>query len=142
MNWVLKINFSELKNKLIKKGSIDLKISEKKINLKSSNFYLDKIGNIETVINYKDDQGDIKFISRNKLNIQNHIEFAKVFQIGSKKAKNIKQIYFNLEKKVGEVDFIITNVKINNNQNIENIEEIFLVKNIQNLRSHIRKIID
>ena len=142
LNGVLKINFSELKNKLIKKGSIDLKISEKKINLKFSNFYLDKIGNIETVMNYKDDQGDIKFISSNKLNIQNHIEFAKVFQIGSKKAKNIKQIYFNLEKKVGETDFIITNVKINNNQNIENIEEIFLVKNIQNLRSHIRKIID
>ena len=39
-------------------------------------------------------------------------------------------------------NFIISNVKINNDQNKENSNEIFLVKNIQNLRSYIRKIID
>ena len=56
----------------------------------------------------------LKFISKNQLNIENHIEFAKIFQIGSKKIKNIKQIYFDLEKNIGETDFIIKNVKINN----------------------------
>ena len=75
------------------------------------------------------------------MNIKDHIEFAKVFQIGTKKVKNIKQIYFDLEKIVGETDFIIKNVKVNDLES-KNSEEFFLVKNIQNLRSHIRKVID
>ena len=56
--------------------------------------------------------------------------------------KNLKNIYFELEKNIGDTDFIITNVKIDNLENNRKLEEIFLVKNIQNLRSHIRKIID
>ena len=42
-------------------------------------------------INFIEDKGEIKFISKNQLNIENHIEFAKIFQIGSKKVKNIKK---------------------------------------------------
>ena len=55
--------------------------------------------------------------------------------------KKIKKIYFDLEKIVGETDFIIKNVKVNDIES-KNSEEFFLVKNIQNLRSHIRKVID
>ena len=36
---------------------------------------------------------------------------------------------------------MIKNVKVNNLES-QNSEEFFLVKNIQNLRSHIRKVID
>jgi len=39
-------------------------------------------------------------------------------------------------------DVVITNVKINNLEGTKISEELFFVKNIQNLRSHIRKIID
>ena len=106
------------------------------------NFYIDKIGKMETFVDFRQDKSDIIFVSKNKLNIENHIEFAKVFQIGSKKAKQIKYIYFDLEKNVGDSNFSISNVRINNNQNVKNLGEIFLVKNIQNLRSHIRKLID
>ena len=76
------------------------------------------------------------------MNINNHIEFAKTFQIASNKAKKIKQVRFDLEKNIGETDFIIKNVRINNDENVEKSSEIYLVKNIQNLRSHIREIID
>ena len=95
----LKIKFDELNNKLIKNGEIDFNINEKKINFKKANFNLDKIGYINSNISFIEDKGDIKFISKNQLNIENHIEFAKIFQIGSKKIKNIKKIYFDLEKK-------------------------------------------
>ena len=77
-----------------------------------------------------------------QLNIDNHIEFAKTFQVGSKKIKNIKKIFFDLEKKIGETNFTIKNVKIYSLEKNKNLNEVFFIKNIQNLRSHIRKIID
>ncbi len=75
--------------------------------------------------------------------VNNHIEFAKVFQIGTKKTKNIKSIYFNLEKNIGETDVIISNVRVNDMEIKNNkSDEFYLVKNIQNLRAYIRNIID
>ena len=142
LNGLMKIKFDNLNNKLIKKGEINFNIQEKKININEVMFDLNKIGTIKADINFIDDKGSIKFVSKNKLDINNHIEFAKTFQVGSKKVKKIKEIYFEIEKNVGDTDFAITNVKINNEENIEKSNEIFIVKNIQNLRSHIRKIID
>ena len=142
LNGLMKIKFDNLNNKLIKKGEINFNIKEKKININEVMFDLNKIGTIKADINFIDDKGSIKFVSKNKLDINNHIEFAKTFQVGSKKVKKIKEIYFEIEKNVGDTDFAITNVKINNEENIEKSNEIFIVKNIQNLRSHIRKIID
>ena len=97
---------------------------------------------INSSMSFIEDQGEIKFVSKNLLNIENHIQFAKIFQIGSKKVKKIKQIHFDLEKNIGVSDFVIKNVKINNIENNSIFSEIFLIKNIHNLRSHIRKVID
>ena len=97
---------------------------------------------MNTEIKYISDQGDIKFFSKNHLYIENHIEFAKTFQVGSKKAKGIQEIYFDLEKDLGSSDLILKNVKINSSGNFTNSDDIFIVKNIQNLRSYIRKVID
>ena len=48
----------------------------------------------------------------------------------------------NMNKNIGMSNVIITNVKINNLEESKKSDEIFFVKNIQNLRSHIRKLID
>ena len=141
-NGVLKINFSELNNKLIKKGMIEVTIKEKQINLDNAIFNLNKIGNIKTNINFIEKNGIIKFFSKNQLNINNHIEFAKIFQIGSNKVKNIKKIYFDVEKNLGESDFTINNVRINDAQNHVKSDQILIIKNIQNLRAYLRQFID
>ena len=141
-NGKIGIKFDRLNHKLIKSGKIDLIINEKQISLKEANFQLGKIGNIRTKISFVEDEGSVKFKSKNELNIENYIEFAKIFQVSSKKIKNIKKIYFDLDKKIGMSDVIITNVKINNLEKSKISDEIFFVKNIQNLRSHIRKLID
>ncbi len=141
LSGIFKIKFRNLNNKLIKNGELEFAISEKILNLKQAKFELDKIGNITTTINFIEDQGEVRFVSKNYLNIVNHIEFAKAFQVGTKKVKNINKIYFDLEKNIGETDFVIKNVKTNNSMK-QISEEIFLVKNIQNLRSYIRKVID
>ena len=142
LNGEFKIKFEDLKNKLLKSGEIDFFINEKKINTKNSIFELEKIGKIYTKLSFIEDKGELKFVTENQLNIENHIEFAKLFQVGSKKIKNIKKIYFILEKNFGDTDFIIRNIKLNNEKNYKNIKEIFLVKNIHNLRSYIREVVN
>ena len=141
-NGNLKLKFADLKNKLIKKGEIKFFVNENILKLDKGKFELDKIGDLVTDIDFLKENGETKFISKNLLIIHNHIEFAKIFQVGSKKAKKINKIYFDLEKKIGDADFIIKNVKINNKKKIQSFNEIFIVKNIQNLRSHIRKVVD
>ena len=142
LNGLFDIKFDGLKNRLIKKGEIKLIIKEKKITIKKAKFLINKIGYINSIISFEEDKDEIKFISTNQLIIENHIEFAKIFQIGSKKIKNIKQIHFDLEKQYGQTDFIIKNVKINDGERNLKSKDIFLIKNIQNLRSHIRKVIN
>ena len=142
INGLLKIKFDKLNNKFIKKGEIDLYIKEKKISLSKLKFNLDKIGNVNSNLGFVEDKGDIKLILKNQLNIKNHIEFAKLFQIGSKKVKDLKIISFDVIKNIGETDFIITNVKIDNIENNQKSDKIFIIKNIQNLRAHIRQVIN
>ena len=137
-----KIKFDKLDNKLIKQGEIKLIINEKKINIKEAKFILDKIGHINSKISFEEDEGEKKFITKNQLTIENYIEFAKNFQIGSNKIKNIKQINFDLEKEYGQTDFIIKNVNINDGEKNLKSKDIFFVKNIQNLRSYIRELIN
>ena len=139
---MLKIKFDELKNRLLKKGEIEIIVKEKKINLQKAKFNLHKIGYIISNMNFVEDDGSIVFTSKNRLKIENHIEFAKNFHIESKKAKKIKYIDFDLLKNIGDTDFMIKNVKINNIDNIINSDDIFIIKNIQSLRAHIRKVID
>ena len=142
LNGLLKIKFDKLDNKLLKKGEIEFVLNDKKIKFIDAKFNLDKIGIIYSELSFKEDNDDLKFVSKNQLIINNHIEFAKSFQIGSNKAKKLKKINFHLERNVGEKDFIITNVTINNSKIKKTLNETFVINNIQNLRSHIRKIID
>ena len=140
-NGELSIKFDDLNNKLIKKGKIDFKVKEKKIILRKAKFNLDKIGKINSNISILEDNGIIKFKSQNQLIIENYIEFAKIFQVGSKKIKNIKFLNFDVEKIYGNKQVIISNIMINNKNKKKN-DQVFLISNIQNLRSNIRKVID
>ena len=103
---------------------------------------LGKIGNIETKISFNENQGDIIFSSKNVLYVKNYIEFAKVFQIGFRKLKNLEKIYFDLERNVGDTNFTISNIRINNPDDKKNAKKKFAIKNIQNLRASIKKVIN
>ena len=137
-----KIKLEDINNKLINSGEINFEINQKKINVSDSFFNLDKIGNIKTKITYVEKEGDIIFKSKNILHVKNHIEFSRILQIGSSKTKNIKKIYFDLEKNIGSAEFTVSNVKINSAADVHNKDKKFIIKNIQNLRSNFRKVID
>ena len=142
LNGSFKLKFDELNNKLLKSGEIFIDVKEKKINLKHARFNLGKIGILKTKIKSIENEDKIIFLSNNTLDITNHIEFAKTFQIGSNKVRKINRIYFDLKKNIGDNQIIISNVRINSLNNNVDADNLFIIKNIQNLRASIRKIID
>ncbi len=140
-NGKIKLKFNNLKNKLLKSGEMTFDIKEKKILTQKAFFELDKIGHLKTKIKFLENNGEYIFKSKNTLSIENPIEFAKVFQISSKDVKKIKKIYFDIQKGIDETDFIISNIKIDNEDNLKKSEETFIIKNIQNLRASFRKVL-
>ncbi len=138
----LKLKFNKLDNKIVKNGEINFELNEKKVKLLNSFFILDGIGDLETNMNIIDKDGDLIFASSNILYLKNHSGFSKIFQIGKKKVKHINKIYFDLERKLGEDDFIIKNVKLNDTNSTKNLEKEYIIKNIQNLRTSFKKIIN
>ncbi|MDA9720707.1 hypothetical protein N9U51_01045 [Candidatus Pelagibacter sp.] len=137
-----KIKLNEINNKFISDGELDLKVEENKINVSSVKLNLDKIGHISSKTSFNENDGDVIFSSENQLNIKNHIEFAKIFQVGSSKVKTINKIFFDLEKNIGSNEFTISNVRINNPNNTKNSDKQFFIKNIQNLRANFRNYLD
>ena len=142
LNGIFKLNFNDLNNKLIQNGIIEFIVNEKKIDLQKVQFDLSDIGELNSDLNFVEELNNIKFISKNELIVKNHIEFAKVFQVSSKKAKKINNVQFDLEKNIGSSDFVISNFTINNINETNTKNKIFIIKNIQNLRASIREIID
>ncbi len=138
----LKLKFKNLDNKIIENGQINFEVNEKKIELIDSFFILNKIGDLETNMSIKDKKGDLIFSSTNILYLKNHSGFSKIFQIGKNKVNHINKIYFDLERKLGEDSFIIKNVRLNNSKSTKNIDKNYIIKNIQNLRSSFRKVIN
>ena len=138
----LKLKFNKLDNKIVKNGEINFELNEKKVKLLNSFFILNGIGDLETNMNIIDKDGDLIFASSNILYLKNHSGFSKIFQIGKKKVKHINKIYFDLERKLGEDDFIIKNVKLNDTNSTKNLEKEYIIKNIQNLRTSFKKIIN
>tara|TARA_B100000131_G_scaffold211593_1_gene203447 strand:- start:2638 stop:3996 length:1359 start_codon:yes stop_codon:yes gene_type:complete len=141
LNGSLKIFIKEADNPIISEGILSLDIKEKSIEIIEARLQLKKIGIIRSEIKYIEDNKGIKFFSRNKLQILDHIEFAKTFQLSSKKTKNIKEITFDLQKSMNSDNLELTNVNIINLNGTKNIKEKFELKNIQVLRSILGKII-
>ena len=139
-NFVLK--FNNLKNKLINSGKIIFEINENKIITKQANFNVNKIGELKAKLNFVEKDGEIVFYSNNVLKVNDHIELAKIFQVGSKKVKNIKQIYFDVEKSINNKEYLISNVRFNDINYNKHAQKQFLIKNIQNLRASLRKLIN
>ena len=139
-NFVLK--FNNLKNKLINSGKIIFEINENKIITKRANFNVNKIGELKAKLNFVEKDGEIVFYSNNVLKINDHIELAKIFQVGSKKVKNIKQIYFDAEKSINNKEYLISNIRFDDINDNKHSQKQFLIKNIQNLRASLRKLIN
>ena len=139
INGKLTLVVNNLKNSIINNGKINLSIKEKKIKLEKSLFEIKGIGKLKSDFRYYENEGDLIFASENIFEITNKKEFARKFQINSKKIKNINKIYFDLEKNIDNEEISISNIYLNK-VDVENFsEEYHIIKNMQVFKVLIRK---
>ena len=139
LNGYLSLSFKNMNNQLIKNGRMNFKFEEERIEFLNSSFEILGIGQIDSKIKYLEKNDELIFFSENSLLINNHINFAKIFQISSKKTKKIKKINFKIQKKINEKSFLISDIKLNDNQIKINKNLSSKVKNIQSLKAFTRK---
>ena len=141
MNGNVTLLFDNIKNSLINKGTINLSIKESEIKLKNSLFEIKNVGKLKSSFKYYEDKGDLIFISKNIFEITNKKEFARKFQLYSKKLKNINKIYFDLEKNIDNDEISISNIYLNKVDTEKFLEEYYIIKNIQVFKVLIRKLL-
>ena len=141
INGNLVLQIDNIKNSLINNGVINFSIKDKIIKLEKSKFEIQDIGNIQSEFRYFVDNGDLIFLSENIFELKNKKEFSRKFQISLKKLKNINKIFFKLEKNIDSGEISISEVYLNQIDNEQFSEKIFVVKNIQLFKALIRDIL-
>ena len=144
VNGDIKFFLNNIEHELIRNGIIILNIRQKTVNLSEVLFNIDEIGQIETEIKYKEENGDIIFHSSNSFVIKNKKEFAKKIQVKLDKVKNINIINFKIEKNINTGLVSIFDIKIN--QEVHQGKNIgkfrYNIRNSQELKSLVKNIIN
>ena len=140
INGKLTLDLNNLKNSIINNGKILFSVKEKTIQLENSLFEIKGIGKLKSDFRYYENKGDLVFTSENIFEITNKKEFARKFQISSKKLNNINRIFFDLEKNIDNGEISISNVYFNEIDTEKFSEEYYIVKNFQVLKGLLRKL--
>ena len=141
VNGRLTLVVNNLKNSIINNGNINISIKEKEIKLENSLFEVKDIGKIRSNFRYYENRGDLIFASENIFEITNKKEFSRKFQLNSKKIKSISRIYFDLEKNIDNGEISISNIYLNKVDTEHFSEEYYIIKNLQELKPLIRKVL-
>jgi len=141
INGKLTLVTNNLKNSIINEGKINFSVKEKTIKLDNSTFEIKGIGKIKSDFRYYENEGDLIFASENMFEINNKKEFARKFQLSLDSLKNLKKIYFDLEKNIDNNEISISNIYFNEIDTKKFSGEYYLVKNLQVLKGLIRKLL-
>ena len=144
LNGRLKLSLTNIEHEILKDGYISFNIEEKSIYLNETIMNLSNIGEVESKISYDIEKGEIIFNSSNIITIKNSRNFAKKFQLKSSKVKNLKKIFFKIKRNINTGLISISDIKINqlDNTNINIGEKNYNIKNSQELKSLVKRIIN
>jgi len=141
INGKLTLNLKDISNEVFDNGKINIHLDKNSLTIKDTILNIKNVGKLKSKFSYSEKEGDIIFSSKNILEINDKKEFAKKFQLNFKKVNHINRIYFDLIKNVDNGEISISNIHINEiDKNIIS-KEIYYIKNIQFLRSLLRKIL-
>ena len=115
--------------------------NEKSIDLNKILFKING-GQITSEVSYIENGGELIFLSKNILQIKNKKKFAKKFQIKLNLIENIDKIYFNLSKNIDTGKIMISQIKINGQKNKDLLDQTYNVKNIQELKTYLKRILN
>ena len=142
LNGELKVSLSNLDSKILSNGKISLLINEGQIKTLNSFFEMNKIGIIKSSYNYQIKEGELFFETKNILNINNHKELARKFQLNFKKVKNIDKVYFDFTRNIDTGDMFLSNIFFNDKNSQNLLEEIIKTNNMLVLKSTLRDILN
>ena len=141
LNGELKLNLSNLEDKLFNKGKISLSINQGKIKFLRSYLEMDGIGIVKTTYFYVIQDGELFFNTKNILNVINQRKLAQKFQLNIKKTENIKKVYFDLNRNIDTGDIFLSNIYINDNNSQNLLEEVVKTNNMLVLKSILRNVL-
>ena len=141
INGKLNLHVYNLKNSIVNDGKVNFSIKEKKIKLEKSIFEIKGIGKIKSDFRYYEDEGDLIFASENVFEIENKKEFSRKFQLTSKSVENLNKIYFDFEKNIDNNEISVSNIYFNTIDKKNYSEKFYIIKNLQVLKSLIRKLL-
>ena len=142
LNGELKLSLSNLNSKILSSGKISLLINESQIKTVNSFFEMDKIGIIKSSYNYQIKEGELFFETKNVLNINNHKELARKFQLSFNKVKNIDKVYFDFVRNIDSGDMFLSNIFFNDKNSQNLLEELIKTNNMLVLKSTLRDILN
>ena len=142
LNGELKLSLSNLDSKILSNGKISLLINEGQMKNLNSFFEMNKIGIIKSSYKYLIKEGELFFETKNVLNINNHKELARKFQLNLKKVKNIDKIYFDFIRNIDTGDMFLSNIFFNDKNSQNLLEEIIKTNNMLVLKSTLRDILN
>ena len=137
-NGNLKINLSEINNRLFENLVINVNFLEERISLSNSSLYLKKIGKInfsDPSIYEKNQKIFIK--SKIKFDINDQQELFKRFLIPRQNRVDLNKVYFELEYNVDDGSYFLSNINFNESKNNQTI--FYEINNIQQLNSLVSK---
>ena len=103
---------------------------------------MNKVGIIKSSYNYLIKEGELFLETKNVLNISNHKELARKFQLNLKKVNNIDKVYFDFIRNIDTGDMFLSNIYINDKNSQNLLEEIIKTNNLLVLKSTLRDILD
>lgn len=141
LNGNIQLSFKDIDDEIINEGKINISINEKNISILQAKFKVNGVGEIISKFNYIENDNELLFKSKNIFEIYDIKRFSKKFQITSGKLKNLKKIYFDLEKDIETGEISISNVYINKIDSKKVKQKKYNIKNIQVFRSLLKEIL-
>ena len=137
-NGNLKINLSEINNRLFENLVININFLDEKISLSDSSLNLKKIGKInfsDPSIYEKNQKVFIK--SKIKFEVNDQQELFRKFLIARQNRIDLNKIYFEIEYNIDDGNYFLSNINFDEKQNSEVV--FYEVNNIQQLNNLISK---
>ena len=121
------LSTQDINNAFFLDGFLKFNFNNSKILLKNNLINLSKIGSIEIKENlFYEDDGNVFFLTKLQLNVNNQDEFYRRFLIKKSKRININKIFLLLEKNIDTDDFYLLDFRLN-----EDIKTKFIFEDLK-----------
>ena len=145
LNGYFTLNTEEINNAFFLDGFLEFHFNNSKIMLKNNLINLSKIGDIEIKENlFYEDDGNVFFLTKLQLNVNNQDEFYRRFLIKKSKRINLNKIFLLLEKNIDTDDFYLLDFSLNKDidtkfifEDLKSSERIYF-NNFQKFRNVIQ----